>query len=418
MRRFLFFCFCSALLICFNGCAKTPDDVKERVDILEDKGNSFVDSSNKYSPVEYGSLEVIRNNLEEDIANNNSSIQVKTARVGTGDIMPVYNAKASVCEDVYPPFKEATAYLFDGIADASDDNLYTLNGDSEVLNSGDYYTFTPKNDIEAGEGGYPVNIIRGNGSGWGTATGFNDQYWFEEFSTEKIYNPMREEISDNVSYVMYDGNEWNLKDAIEFVELAYNENLNKTDSQKYEYKVQTVMVQKLDNNTYGYLFEFVEKDINGNWYESEYIYPKSKYSEYNEKGTYEDRVQSGNPVPIEMMTYLWAYNKEEICCYTKCLNLKYVEVVDEGDNLLTLYGAIETLSNTLADKKSMSIDCAELNYVPYCVSYDGEDEAYENGDLQIRPTWVFRTHENNLLDLNIGEQYYVDALTKEVLVIR
>lgn len=418
MRRFLFVCLCSALLICFNGCAKTPDDVKERVDILEDKGNSSVDSSNKYSPVECGSLEVIRNNLEEDITNNNSSIQVKAARVGTGDIMPVYYAKASVCEDAYPQFKEATAFLFDGIADASDDSFYTLNGDSEVLNSGDNYTFSPKNDIEAGEGGYPINIIRGNGGGWGTPTGFNDQYWFEEFSTEKIYNPMREEIPDNVSYVMYDGNEWNLKDAIEFVELAYNENLNKTDSQKCEYKVQTVMIQKFDNDTYGYLFEVAEKDINGNWYESEYNYPKGKYSEYNEKGTFEDRVQSGEPVPIEMMTYLWAYNKEEICCYTKCLSLKYTEVVDDGDNLLTLYGAIETLSNTLADKKSISIDCAELNYVTYCVSYNQDDTSYENGDLQIRPTWVFRTHENNLLDLNIGEQYYVDALTKEVLVIR
>lgn len=418
MRRFLFVCLCSALLICFNGCAKTPDDVKERVDILEDKGNSSVDSSNKYSPVECGSLEVIRNNLEEDITNNNSSIQVKAARVGTGDIMPVYYAKASVCEDAYPQFKEATAFLFDGIADASDDSFYTLNGDSEVLNSGDNYTFSPKNDIEAGEGGYPINIIRGNGGGWGTPTGFNDQYWFEEFSTEKIYNPMREEIPDNVSYVMYDGNEWNLKDSIEFVELAYNENLNKTDSQKCEYKVQTVMIQKFDNDTYGYLFEVAEKDINGNWYESEYNYPKGKYSEYNEKGTFEDRVQSGEPVPIEMMTYLWAYNKEEICCYTKCLSLKYTEVVDDGDNLLTLYGAIETLSNTLADKKSISIDCAELNYVTYCVSYNQDDTSYENGDLQIRPTWVFRTHENNLLDLNIGEQYYVDALTKEVLVIR
>ena len=263
MRRFLFVCLCSALLICFNGCAKTPDDVKERVDILEDKGNSSVDSSNKYSPVECGSLEVIRNNLEEDITNNNSSIQVKAARVGTGDIMPVYYAKASVCEDAYPQFKEATAFLFDGIADASDDSFYTLNGDSEVLNSGDNYTFSPKNDIEAGEGGYPINIIRGNGGGWGTPTGFNDQYWFEEFSTEKIYNPMREEIPDNVSYVMYDGNEWNLKDAIEFVELAYNENLNKTDSQKCEYKVQTVMIQKFDNDTDGYLFEVAEKDING-----------------------------------------------------------------------------------------------------------------------------------------------------------
>lgn len=418
MRRFLFFCLCSAILICFNGCAETPDDVKERVDILDDKGNSFVESSNIYSPVENGSLEVIRNQLEADIKNNDSVIKVKNARIGTGNLMPVYNVKAVACENLFTSFKEVSMYLFDGVADASDENSYSFFGEGDPIKPSDYYMFTPQKNIEAGEGGYPVNIIRGNGSGWGTTTGFNDQYWFEEFSTEKIYSPMREEISDNVSYVMYDGNEWNLKDAIEFVELAYNENLNKTDFQKCEYKVQTVMVQKFDDNAYGYLFEFVEKDINGNWYESEYLYPKGKYSEYNEKGTFEDRVQSGEPVPIEMMTYLWAYNKEEICCYTKCLNLKYAEVVDDGDNLMTLYGAIKTLSNALADKKSLSIECAELNYVPYCVSYDGDDELYENGDLQIRPTWVFRTHENNLLDLNIGEQYYVDALTKEVLVIR
>ena len=65
-------------------------------------------------------------------------------------------------------------------------------------------------------------FLYGIGGCWGTNMGLCEDYHFEGLQTKCIYNPLYEEIPDNVSYTMKDGNEWNLNEAIEYVENFYN----------------------------------------------------------------------------------------------------------------------------------------------------------------------------------------------------
>ena len=45
-------------------------------------------------------------------------------------------------------------------------------------------------------------------------------------------------------------------------------------------------------------------------------------------------------------------------------------------------------------------------------------DAITSCELQLRPTWVFKTVDTNLIDYNVGETYYVDAVSGEIQVIR
>lgn len=269
-----------------------------------------------------------------------------------------------------------------------------------------------------------------------------EEHYFEDLKTESIYNPLYEDVPNDISYVMKDGNEWNLNEAIKYAENFYNSYLTKLESTDCRYLVQTVVVQRFEDNTFGYLFEFVLKDHNGNYYESEPNYPK-------ENGYY-DKVFSNESFPVELNSYLWAFNKEEVNRFRKDMGFNYKQITDDGERLLTLGSAIDLLSDKLADKKALQIDCAELDYVLYCKKYDiwekwmdGKwyDYCKDNGwdflndketrsdaylsynavtdcELELRPVWVFRTEATNLINYNVGETYYVDAVTGEIQVIR
>jgi len=456
MKKILLLCILCMGIV--TSCAKAPEDVQNRADILDEANSSS--GQGDYNALEYGSLAQIRDQLDDDIKNNGTIIKVNHARVGTGETMSVYDVEASLKNaDEFP---EICSYIFDEKYDSDNLNLfetvhkgdamdtnypayeypYDYDGDGKINNVNAYwfdiYSFYP--DKAANES--IAAFAYGTGVCWGTNTGLCEEYYFEGLETECIYNPLCEDIPDDASYIMKDGNSWNLNEAIAYAESFYNSYLTKLEPKACKYFVQTVVVQRFEDNTFGYLFEFVLQDFNGNYYESEPDYPKTD--------NYYDKVFSDEAFPVELNSYLWVFNKEEVNRFRKDMGFNYKQAVDSGNELLTLGSAINLLSNKLADKKALQIDCAELNYVLYCEKYDiwrkwldGKwyDYCKENnfdflndkeirGDaylsynaitdckLQLRPVWVFRTVDTNLTDYNAGETYYVDAVTGDIQVIR
>lgn len=453
-----------ALLLCticigiITGCAKTPEDVQNRANILDEKNISAEKESS--TAFEYGNLKQIRNQINVDIENNNTIIKVNNARVGTGETMPIYDVESSLkSADEFP---EICNYIFEEKYNLNNSNLletvhkgaaidknypayeypYDYDDDGKINNVNAYwfdiYSFYPDKTVDESIAAFAY----GTGTCWGTNTGLCEEYYFEGLKTECIYNPLYENIPNDVSYIMKDGNNWKLSEAIEYAENFYNSYLTKLEMTDCKYLVQTVAVQRFEDNTFGYLFEFVLQDFNGNYYESEPSYPKTD--------SYYDKVFSDEAFPVELNSYLWVFNKEEVNRFRKDIGFDYKQTVDSGNKLLTLGSAIDLLSDKLADKKALQIDCAELNYVLYCEKYDiwrkwldGKwyDYCKENNfdflndkeirsdaylsynaitdcKLQLRPTWVFRTVDTNLTDYNAGETYYVDAVSGDIQVIR
>lgn len=447
---------CILVLGVITGCAKTPEDVKSRAEILDQKEKSQVET---YKPIEYGTLEEIRNQINSDIENNNTIIQVENARVGTGKIMPVYDVATAAKTDAFPIVCD---FVFDGKynldnpnvfetvykGDAMDSNYpayeypYDFDGDG-VINTTNAYWFDLYSCYPDKKANDTMAVfLYGIGGCWGTNMGLCEDYHFEGLQTKCIYNPLYEEIPDNVSYTMKDGNEWNLNEAIEYVENFYNSYLTKLEVTDCKYLVETVIVQQVAENKYGYAFECVRQDFNGNYYESEPFYHKND--------NYLDKVFSDKPFPVELNSYFWACNKEEVNRFRKDMGFDYKQAIDNGDKLLSLGSAIKLLDNELANQKALYIECAELNYVLYCKKYDIwqkwmdgnwyeysksfncdflNDKEMRSGaysfydaitscELQLRPTWVFKTVDTNLIDYNVGETYYVDAVSGEIQVIR
>lgn len=465
--------FSCLLITVLCNCAKTPEDVQKRADILDEKEqtvNTFSKDSNNIDSncFEYGTLEQIRNQLMSDIANNNTPIKVSNARVGTGEIMPVYDVRAEINE--LGKFSEICNDFYNGKYDVNKKECYQVYHNGEAIDKkypAYEYPFDYDNDgsIHTANA-YPYDSYNfypyqnspnsthlfGTGAAWGDNTGEVGRSTYLSLETECIYNPLREEISDEIEYVMHDGNFWRLNDAIHFAEKFINESLGKVEIEDYTHYVQTVCVQKFEDETYSYLFEFVTQDFNGNYYESENYYPKSVYDYYSKNETYMDKVFGGQAFPMEMHSFMWLFEKDTVNRFAKAISFKYEQSTDDGDDLLTLYGAINHLDQKLANKKSLEIECAELNYVLYCKEYDIWQKWYdgkwyeycvekgwdflndENGtlkesaffeanaitdcELELRPVWVFSTVDTNIIDYYEGEKYYVDALTGEVTVIR
>lgn len=447
---------CLLSMILFPACAETPENVKEKVDILAE--NKADGSQN--NEIEYCSLSEIRSCLDNDIKSNKTTIKVDNARVGTGTEMPVYDVKAKLATN--EGFKELCSFVFNGEYDCNNSDIYekTNKGDAMDKNYPAYeYPYDYSNDGLINNANaywfdifscYPdkknnetiAAFLYGTGVCWGTNKGLSEEYYFESLETKSIYHPLYEKIPNDIAFTMKDGTEWNLQEAVDYAENFYNTYLTQFDGSGNKYLVQTVIVQRFEDDTYGYLFEFAMTDKNGNYYESEPFYPKPE--------SYYDKVFSDVPFPVEFNSYLWCYDKKEINRFHKDCSLDYQKKIDDGNKLLTLGSAINLLNNKLADKKALKIDCAELNYVLYCKDYDiwkkwyngnwydyckehGFDflndkdcrsGAYSNYnalvdcELQIRPTWIFKTSDTNLLDLNTGETYYVDAVTSEIQVIR
>lgn len=127
-----------ALLLCtiyigiITGCAKTPEDVQNRANILDEE-NISEDNGGSHTAFEYGSLEQIRNQIYDDIEHNDTIIKVNNTRVGTGSTMPVYNVETTLNANATEEFPKICDFIFDKKYDVSDKSLFEYNKKGDAM---------------------------------------------------------------------------------------------------------------------------------------------------------------------------------------------------------------------------------------------------------------------------------------------
>lgn len=434
--------FAAFLLLC--SCAKMPESLKETEPsepsppavvtalVTDEAGNTVGTESIPLTPCERGDVAAIRAQLDYDLQKTYKNITVERARVGSGVIMPSYDIKIGGKTDF--DISGIVQYLYSEREDISDKSsyIYMKRGDpmdkrypaweEPVLYNGEIFTpnalpYDLKSFSPTDEQTY-CTVWYSNGSVWGSETardGAGDGYYFETKDIVKEYDLDFEQPDMSLSYKMYDGEDWNAQEAIDFVESFWNDYLSGSDDQDFGYKVKTLYVLDLGGGRYGYLFQMQRYDENGNFYDVERrYYPDTK------------AIESGGSFMIKNNLMTWCSEKEVITRYIKNYSFTLKDSTDGGDNLLSLGAASDILSEGLAQNINLSLT-AELSYVVICKGYPFysqweypeyyEDICLDRCEFEIAPYWCFRTKQCTLTD-DPTEIYFVNANTGELSVMQ
>lgn len=437
----------AGVLLC--GCVATPENLKSDVEtkqaeytstpvIVEEvpETSEAIDFS---SLVKRGSLEVIRSQLDLDLKKIYDNITVRRARVGLGNAMPTYDIDIGGNPDY--DLKEFANYFYADSLDAGSLGHYSELPVGSVIDSKRPATTEPTLDESTGhiftintyEYGIDKFVLGDDstqssyyyttGNVWGSQTGSqhgnNDFYGFEKFKTDVRYDLDYDSIDDSSAYMMSDGKEWKISEAVNFVEDFWNTHLSPSDPMKFTYKVKTIWVLSTGENSFGYLFEMQRIDENGNYYDAEssnqYLFDdESQYIKDGESFVYTN----------EQMT--WCAEKEEITRFIKDFSFSIGDITNSGDDLLSLGAAADILSNTLARRIGLDLT-AELNYVSVCKGYPyysiweypfySDSTCITSCEFELRPMWCFRKEQCTLKMPYSAEIYFVDAVTGDVSMI-
>ncbi|MBR6101818.1 MAG: hypothetical protein IKP95_05285 [Ruminococcus sp.] len=419
----------AASLLLLAGCAEVPENVRERDSKLEQ-----TEQAQDQIELERGSLDLIRSRLEEDASKKYGTITVDHASAGTASEMPVYSIEA--CGGDYT-VKELARYLYGDRYDLEDESVYEfLPWDyegSELKKNTDKYT--PEIDLlphgvycdvwscyPAEDSTCSAHVFS-DGSCWGSQTGLSkygndyDAMWLG--SIKEHWYPEYDDISA-VSYKMYDGTEWALEDAVSFTEELWNSELSKNDPQKYKYKVRRVEVVELpSNNNYGYLFMMSYEDEQGACYDCD---------SYDDFALMESRAYEGKRFFIGQSLWQLSLRKDEITRFDKHFSFCIKEALSNDSRLLTLGAALTELQNKLAENINLAFETAELCYIVTCDKYPDKDYggtvkyspsfALKYCTFQLRPYWCFRRTNGFIDNWSNTENYYVDAVTGEIVHIK
>ncbi len=391
---------------------------------------------------EQGNISTIRSQLSLDLQKTYKNIDILNARVGTGEVMPTYDIEIGANED-FTLDKVVELLYSDRVDDIKNPKYwrYTKVGDSCDTTT-EKYGYHDKPFLAEDEGVlynknifvYDIDIFQpdkekdqsfasfhySTGNVWGSETGGDftgeEKYWGENFPSAAVYNLDYEKPPEGLSYKMADGKEWELNEAIAYVETFWNDYLAESDPDDFEYAAKSVKVKDFGDGTYGYYFSIQRKDRNGNWYDVNHI----TYIHFN------DDINAGKPYMVFNNNMTWCAEKEVITRYKKDYSFTLGTVTEPGDNLLTLGKASDLLSAALAPNIGLKL-YAELNYIVVCKGYPYfsiweypvyyEDTALTTCDFEIRPFWTFRptvVHDSNFGNPEI---YFVDALSGDVLVM-
>lgn len=392
--------------------------------------------------VEQGNISTIRSQLSLDLQKTYKNIKIINARVGTGEVMPTYDIKIGTNED-FTLNKIVELLYSDRVDDINNPKYwrYPKAGDS-LGRTTKKYGFHDKPFLAEDDGKiygkniymYDIDIFQpdkdkdqsfssyhySTGNVWGSETGgqFTDdkKYWGENSPSTATYNLDYEKPPEGLSYKMADGKEWELNEAIAYVETFWNDYLAESDPDEFEYAAKNVKVKDFGDGTYGYYFSIQRKDKNGNWHDVNDL----SYT------LFEDNLEAGKPFLVANDNMTWCAEKEVITRYIKGFSFSIDTATEPGDNLLTLGKAGDLLSAALAPNIGLELN-AELNYFVFCKSYPYfsiweypvyyEDTALTTCDFEIRPFWAFRP--TVVYDSNFGvpEIYFVDALNGDVQVM-
>lgn len=418
-----------AIISLFSSCVEVPDNIQNSPDEIS------VTSFDKEETAERGNISEIRSQLPNDLSKQYDNIIIENARVGEGNIMPSYDVMIAGKKDV--DIKPITKYVYGDSVDTDFEGYYHVYKKNDPIDTKYPATFEPSD--YAGDGirtpNYysfdiqefkpdPNDITKSfyhysMGNLWGSAVGAlnNSYYYFEELRVSERYDLKYDTIDGDLSYPMEDGISWNVLEAISYVEKFWNEYLSVSDTDNYTYSVKTLYVIALEDDTYGYLFEMERKDENGNYYEVDSGYIEDR-----------NKIESNLPFKIDNTQMTWMTKKEVFTRLIKDYSIQKTSQTSEGNNLLTLSGAADILSNSLASNINLKINSAELNYVITCKGYPYyeiwehpeyfENICLETCDFEIKPYWCFRPTQNTLCDYMECEIYFIDAVSGELEIMK
>ncbi len=462
MRKLMSILTAVFMLLTICGCAEVPENLKDEPpkkesaivsveasisdNISTNPSVTFSDNINTTTivteKVEQGNISTIRAQLESDLQKTYKNIKILNARVGTGEVMPTYDIKIGANED-FTLEKIVELLYSDRVGDINNPKYwrYMKVGDS-LDSSSEKYGAHDKPFLADDDGRvygkniclYDIDIFQPDeekdqsfasfhysmGNVWGSGTGGqftgDEKYWGENYQSVETYNLDYEKPPEGLSYKMADGKEWELNEAITYVETFWNNYLAESDPDDFEYAAKSVRVKDFGDSTYGYYFSIQRKDSNGNWHDVNdlnYTY-------------FEDDVKAGRPFIFFNNNMTWCAEKEVITKYKKDYSFTLGTVTEPGDNLLTLGKAGDLLSAALAPNIGLELN-AELNYFVFCKGYPYYsiweypvyywDTAITTCDFEIRPFWTFRP--TVLPDMTFGnpEIYFVDALNGDVQIM-
>ena len=443
---------CTLLL---TACADAPSNVRDTVSILDGAQSAEQSEPDRAGSADYAALSEICARLQTDLADNHTQIAVSDAFVGGAVSMPTYACSLNAVDVTdgteNPALQRIASDLFGTQLTKSNTTLVRhddptdpdyppvdhpsdWNGDGRIENANctnmDILSYTKTPD-DPSIGCY----IHGSGYSFGAQlTMFdNPPAIHSSFPDEQTFDILTHPADDSDAFPMFDGTIWSVSDAAAYFEAFYNNTLSVLDPEPYTYKVKYLYVKALGDGKYGYLAEMMQQDAQGNAFDGDHT------SGFRFSKETKQTVADGKPFFFPEISYCYAYLKETVGVYYKSDSIKRTAVLQENGELLTLSGALNRLSETLADRKAVKIPRAELCYALFCDGYPYFGEwgvDYKNtGDFwysevlckrtcafTLRPVWVFRTEYDvidNVQDGRVlGEKYLVDAVTGEVTVVR
>ena len=443
-KRFLLLTNIITIIALLCACQQVPQNVKDRNEELESKieaesVNTVVeknksDSSNSNEEIPRGSLDYIREHLNEDASKKYGTITVKYASAGKAKSMPTYEISHGGNDKF--DLNSLITFFYNDKYNLNDKDLFVSIPQDKTKTEPtkakegwgvdyrapestffDVYAFSPNKDDTT-----QSLVSYSNGSCWGSPKGAasvgNDYYAITNCRSQNHYYPEYEDIS-NISYKMINGEKWDLKEAVELVEMFWNKQLASADKEKYNYKVWRVDIIPLSNNNYGYLFMLKFYDESGNSYDCDtYNYWNlEKQKTYEKKRFFDTNNQ-----------FAFCLEKGSITRFGKGASFNKVKKIDDNSSFITLAGAMKILEEKMAKYINLNFDTAELCYIKTCdkypyKDYDGIVEYSETFcqatcTMHIRPYWCFRKDNNYLNCWNTGENYYVDAVTGEIHIIK
>lgn len=446
----------------FTGCAEVPSNVAEEVSVLDHSSRSgdsaaaspvSDESHSDQTILKKGKLPQIIAQTEYELNTEGSRFVIDSVRLPNAKDMPVCDVKVGGAS--FDSFYEICHLMFPNENTNKDSPNYSLNygdapidktapayehpfeGDDGLLRSPnvsfmDYITFSPHaNDIEYGAVQWDTGFIKGS------QIGGNEYSHYYNFiphdATERRNKPIRrysreEAVKQNDSYIMVSGEEWPLTSAVEYIENQYNSMLSKTDILTFHYQVKEIDVINISDNQYGYYFLVEFTDEEGRYYDT--------CLKYTQKWI-KKQIEENKPFPMENGGCAYCYEKNRIAYIEKGFTYSEIAPTTKNAEIISLGEATKTLDQLLAPSQVIHIPCVELNYVLICKGYPflskwgltpQEDSAYasyyysnlarRDCEFEIRPMWCFRSAEFTDLDYNLGNAYFVDAITGKVWVIR
>lgn len=438
----------ACLLFC--SCVDTPDSLKKEetkitagnTTLGDDLGENInSNSAENVVQIERGDLNAMRNQLELDMQNTYQNIDIIRARIGDGDTMPTYSVTIGGNPDY--DFNALIEYLYIDRFDVTNEKYYTKNRTGDIRDSSypayteptyneyenavmsinvyeiDIDRFSPAESTDYTLSSYYYSIGNVWGSQSGGGAGNSDYYWFEAYSLYDRCDLEYEKPTENLSYKMSDGEEWNANDAIAYVENFWNKYLAPSDLEEFEYSVKTLYVIQLGDDVYGYLFDIQRKDKNGNYYDVErydnYVYTSDS-----------EQIVNGNPFIYTNNQMTWCAEKEVITRYIKNYSVNFESTTDSGDDLLTLGAASRILSDSLAPNIDLML-IAELNYAVVCKGYPyyqiweypyfSNFTCFTTCDFEIKPFWCYRPEQCTQIG-DSAEIYFIDAVTGALSILK